>query len=215
MRHSNLLPVVAVVVLLGSGCASMYYDTMEKMGVHKRDIMVDRVAGARDSQKEAKKEFANALEQFKSVVSIKGGDLEAKYNKLNAALQKSESRAADVRDRIASVESVSEALFKEWKSELKQYSNAELRRSSEHQMKDAQARYRDLLAAMQKAESRMDPVLQPLRDQVLYLKHNLNAKAIGALSDEVTSIGAKVDDLVRDMEASIREADAFIATLNP
>ena len=147
------------------------------------------------------------------MVSIKGGDLEAKYNKLNAALQKSEARATDVRDRIASVESVSEALFKEWKAELKQYSNAELRRSSEQQLKDAQTRYQGLMAAMKQAESRIDPVLQPLRDQVLYLKHNLNAKAIGALSDEVTAIGAKVDDLVRDMEASIKEADAFIATL--
>jgi DNA repair exonuclease SbcCD ATPase subunit len=213
MRTSYVLPLVAAAALLGSGCASMYYDTMEKMGVHKRDIMVDRVESARDSQKEAKQEFANALEQFKSVVSIKGGDLEAKYNKLNAALQKSEARATEVRDRIDAVESVSEALFKEWKTELKQYSNAELRRSSEQQLKDAQHRYQGLMAAMKKAESRIDPVLQPLRDQVLFLKHNLNAKAIGALTDEVAAIGAKVDDLVRDMEASIREADAFIATL--
>jgi chromosome segregation ATPase len=213
MRSFQQVVTVVSLAFLVSGCASIYYDTMEKMGVHKRDIMVDRVEGARDSQKEAKKEFANALEQFKSVVSVKGGDLEAKYNKLNAALQKSEARATDVRDRIASVESVSEALFKEWKTELKQYSNAELRRSSEQQLKDAQSRYKELIAAMHKAESRIDPVLQPLRDQVLYLKHNLNAKAIGALSSEVTAIGAKVDDLVRDMEASIQEADAFIATL--
>lgn len=213
MKNSVLLPCLVIATVLGSGCATVYYNTMEKMGVHKRDIMVDRVASARDSQKEAKQEFANALEQFKSVVSIKGGDLEAKYNKLNTALQKSEARATDVRDRIAAVESVSDALFKEWKAELKQYSNAELRRSSEQQLKEAQNRYKDLLAAMKKAESRIDPVLQPLRDQVLFLKHNLNAKAIGALTDEVASIGAKVDDLVRDMEASIKEADAFIATL--
>ncbi len=215
MNRSLLFALMAAVALYNSGCASMYYDTMEKFGVHKRDIMVDRVEEARDSQKEAKKEFANALEQFKSVVSIKGGDLEAKYNKLNAALLKSEAQATEVRDRIASVESVSQALFKEWKAELNQYNNADLRRSSEAQLKEAQTRYRDLMAAMKKAESRLEPVLQPLRDQVLFLKHNLNAKAIGALTDEVASIGTKVDDLVRDMEASIREADAFIATLNP
>jgi DNA repair exonuclease SbcCD ATPase subunit len=215
MNRSLLFALMAAVALYNSGCASMYYDTMEKFGVHKRDIMVDRVEEARDSQKEAKKEFANALEQFKSVVSIKGGDLEAKYNKLNAALLKSEAQATEVRDRIASVESVSQALFKEWKAELNQYNNADLRRSSEAQLKEAQTRYRDLMAAMKKAESRLEPVLQPLRDQVLFLKHNLNAKAIGSLTDEVASIGTKVDDLVRDMEASIREADAFIATLNP
>lgn len=209
--RSRLMTVLALLAL--TGCQSMYYKTMEKFGVEKRDIMVSRVKDARDSQRDAKQEFADALEQFKSVVSLKGGDLEAKYNKLSAALQKSETRAADVRNRIDAVEDVSEALFREWKAELKQYSNADLRRSSEQQLADARARYQELMAAMKKAESRIDPVLQPLRDQVLFLKHNLNAKAIGSLTDEVAAVGAKVDDLIRDMEASIREADAFIATL--
>lgn len=213
MRNSYLLPLIAAVALLGSSCSSIYYDTMEKVGVHKRDIMVDRVKSAQKSQVETKAVFAHALEQFKSVVDIKGGDLEAKYKKLNAALEKSESSANEVRNRIDAVASVSEALFKEWKGELKQYSNPELRRASEAQLKAAQSKYRELMAAMNKAESRLEPALQPLRDQVLYLKHNLNAKAIGALSGEVAAISSKVDDLVRDMEASIREADTFINTL--
>lgn len=212
MKNSPILAVVLASAFL-TGCATMYYNTMEKFGVHKRDIMVDRVKEARDAQQEAGKEFANALEQFKSVVEVKGGDLEAKYNKLNSALQRSETRAGEVRDRIAAVESVSSALFKEWKTELKQYGNPELRKASEQQLKDAQGRYRELIAAMKKAESRIDPVLQPLRDQVLFLKHNLNAKAIGGLTSEVASIQSKVNDLVRDIDAAVREADAFIASL--
>ncbi len=211
----NRIAILFTTLLLAgaTGCSTVYYNTMEKFGVHKRDIMVDRVKDARDAQQDAKKEFANALEQFKSVVAVKGGNLEAKYNKLSAALQKSEAQATEVRDRIAAVEDVSSALFKEWKAELKQYSNADLRRTSEQKLKEAQARYKDLIAAMKQAESRLEPVLQPLRDQVLFLKHNLNAKAIGGLTEEVTAIQAKVDQLVRDMEASIREANAFIATL--
>lgn len=208
-------PFLLVLALCLTGCSTLYYSTMEKLGIPKREIMVDRVEEARDSQKAAKKEFANALEQFKSVVGVKGGDLEAKYNKLSAALEDSEERASDVRERIAAVEDVADALFKEWRAELKQYSNSDLRRSSEQQMKESRARYETLMSAMNKAESRIDPVLQPLRDQVLYLKHNLNAKAIGGLTDEVTSIETKVDDLVRDMETSIREANAFIETLTP
>lgn len=214
MRTSYLLPLFAAVALLGSSCSSIYYDTMEKVGVHKRDIMVDRVKDAQKSQVETKVVFSNALEQFKSVVDIKGGDLEAKYKKLGTALEKSEASAGEVRRRIDAVESVSAALFKEWKAELKQYSNPELRRASEAQLKTAQTKYRELMTAMNKAETRLEPALQPLRDQVLFLKHNLNAKAIGALSGEVTAISTKVDDLVRDMELAIREADAFIKTLS-
>ena len=55
---------LAIVLLLG-GCSSAYYGAMEKVGVHKRDIMVDRVEDARDSQAAAQEQFKSALEQFK------------------------------------------------------------------------------------------------------------------------------------------------------
>ncbi len=206
-------PMFALALCALTGCSTIYYNTMEKFGVEKRDIMVDRVKEAQDSQKEAKEEFADALEKFRSVVAVKGGDLQDKYDKLNGALKRSESQAAEVRDRIAAVEDVSEALFSEWKAELKQYTNPELRRSSEKQLDATREKYDKLMAAMRKAESRLEPVLQPLREQVLYLKHNLNAQAIGSLSSELVSVETKVDSLVADMEKSIAEADAFIATL--
>jgi hypothetical protein len=96
----------------------MYYGAMEKVGVHKRDIMVDRVKAARNTQEEAKKQFLTAMEQFKSVVRFQGGDLEKEYQRLSAQLQKSEARASEVRKRIAAVQDVSEALFSEWRSEI-------------------------------------------------------------------------------------------------
>jgi hypothetical protein len=205
--------VLAAVVLGLGGCSSMYYGTMEKLGVHKRDIMVDRVKAARDTQNEAKQQFLTAMEQFKSVVNFQGGDLEREYNKLNATLQKSESKAADVRDRIRAVEDVSEALFSEWRSEIKQYNSETLRRSSQQKYDIARKKYTDLINAMKRAEARLEPALVPLRDHVLFMKHNLNARAIAGLSQELVSVQTNVDRLVRDMETAIAQADAFIASL--
>ena len=207
--------VVPVILALGltSGCQSVYYSTLEQFGVYKRDILVDRVKEARDSQQEAKKEFASALEQFKSVVKVDGGELEAKYNKLNAALQKSESEAANVRKRIKSVEDVSEALFSEWEKELKQYHSETLRNASREKLDATRRKYEQLIGAMKKAEAKLEPVLIPLRDQVLFLKHNLNAKAISSLGGELQTVQGNVDSLIRDMEASIAEADAFIKAM--
>ena len=71
-----LLIVAAMTFLSLSGCQSAYYSTMEKLGVHKRDIMADRVSEARDSQEEAKEQFASALERFSSVLDFQGGTLE-------------------------------------------------------------------------------------------------------------------------------------------
>jgi t-SNARE complex subunit (syntaxin) len=206
--------LVLPAILLGlCGCSTIYYDTMEKLGVHKRDIMVDRVKAARDTQNEAKEQFLTAMEQFKSVVNFPGGDLEKEYTKLNATLQKSESKAAEVRNRIRSVEDVSEALFSEWRSEIKQYSSDALRKSSQQKYDATRKKYNELIRAMKKAEAKLEPALVPLRDQVLFMKHNLNARAIAGLSNELITVQANVDRLVRDMESAIAEADAFISAL--
>jgi len=206
-----LLSLLSIVIL--AGCSSAYYGAMEKIGIHKRDILVDRVAEARDSQVETKQQFASALEQFRSVLAFDGGDLEKKYHELNDVLEESEEQADDVRERVAAVENVAEALFDEWEGELDQYSSANLRRSSEKKLKQTRTHYYKLIGAMKKAESKIDPVLNPLRDQVLYLKHNLNARAIASLQSELGNIETDVSRLIRDMEISIAEADKFIGTL--
>ena len=203
-----------LLIILGIvGCSSMYYGAMEKVGIHKRDIMVDRVKSARDAQGEAKQQFLTAMEQFKSVVNFQGGNLEREYNRLSAALKESEVKAVEVHDRISAVEDVSEALFSEWRAEIRQYSSDTLRQSSQRRYELTRKKYAELITAMKKAEARLEPTLTPLRDQVLFMKHNLNARAIAGLSSEVTSVQANVDTLVRDMESAIAQADAFIASL--
>ena len=208
----RLLVFVSMVLGL-SACSAMYYNAMEKIGVHKRDILVDRVRAARDTQNEAKEQFLTALEQFKSVVNFHGGDLETEYNKLNATLRKTEAEANAVRDRIRAVEDVSDALFKEWRSELKQYKSATLRKVSQQKYDITKKKYTELIEAMKRAEDKLEPALDPLRDQVLFMKHNLNARAIAGLSDELVSVQTNVDKLIRDMETAIAEADKFIAEL--
>jgi predicted nucleic acid-binding Zn-ribbon protein len=191
----------------------MYYGAMEKMGVHKRDIMVDRVKAARDTQDDAKKQFLTAMEQFKSVVNFQGGDLENEYNRFNGTLKKTEAEAARVRERIHAVEDVSSALFSEWRSEIKQYNSDTLRKSSQRKYDLTKIKYKELIEAMRQAEAQLEPALIPLRDQVLFMKHNLNARAIAGLDSEVDSIQANVDRLVHDMDGAIAQADSFIASL--
>lgn len=205
--------ITLVMLIIQAGCSTMYYGTMENLGVHKREIMVDRVKATRDTQNEAKEQFLTALEQFKSVVNFQGGDLEKEYNNLNKTLQQLESKAADVRKRIDSVEDVSDALFSEWRSEIKQYQSETLRKSSQRKYDQTKKKYTELIEAMKTAESRLEPALVPLRDQVLFMKHNLNARAIAGLKDELVSVQTNVNDLVRDMESAIAQADTFIISL--
>ena len=206
--------VMLLMIPLGfSACDTAYIAAMDKMGYAKRDILSSRVKSARDAQEEAKKDIQNALDQFEKVVAYQGGNLETTYKKLNSELQSSEDSAKTVRKRSEDVESVADALFSEWTTELSQYSSADLRRKSEAKLTQTQIRYNNMLGAMKRAEQRIDPVLKPLRDQVLYLKHNLNARALAAIKGELVKVDAQVDRLVKDMNRSIAEADKFLQTM--
>lgn len=208
------LSIAFAALLLLTGCQSAYYAAMEKVGVHKRDILVDRVEEARDAQQEAKEQFRDALERYRSVVQVDGGELEARYEALNSEYLASEESAKAVRQRIAAVEDVAEALFDEWEAELKQYSNASLRSASARELARTRQDYRNLIQRMQAAERRIEPVLSVLRDQVLFLKHNLNARAVGALKGEYRTLQGNVDQLLRDMQRAIDESDAFVRRLH-
>ena len=212
-QRARLAAPFAAALLCVACCGSMYYEAMEMLGKEKRHLLSDRVKEGRDNQQKAKEQFADAYEQFKAVTSYQGGDLEKVYRKLKAELDASEARAEAVRDSIRSIDRVAGDLFKEWRREIRQMKSVDLRRRSEQNLATTRARYDQLIAAMRRSSEKMEPVLVAFRDHVLFLKHNLNARAIASLQGQVTKIGEDVAALIRDMEASIREADAFIETM--
>ena len=211
-KFKYIVSSVFVLTLLGA-CSSAYYKTMEGLGIEKRDILVDRVEDARDAQDSASEQYASALDQFRSTVNFDGGDLEKTYDRLNSEYENSVEEAAAVRERIESVEDVAEDLFTEWEKELEQYSRADLRRNSASLLNDTRKRYKQLMTTMHRAERSMEPVLVAFQDQVLVLKHNLNARAIGALRNELDSIERDTANLIAQMQKAIAEANAFIDSM--
>ncbi len=215
IRSNYILILGACVFLFGfiSACSSTYYGAMEKVGIHKRDILVDRVEDGRDSQAAAQKQFLSALEQFDSVVQLEETDLKKAYDKLNSEYEQSRSAANEVSSRIDKIESVAGALFKEWKNELKQYENKALKRSSEEQLRTTRAKYTKMITSMKTAEKSMEPVLRIFHDNVLFLKHNLNAQAIGSLQSEFTNLEGQIGELIRSMNTAIESSNKFIADI--
>ena len=211
----SLIPVAMTLALsVGlSGCQSAYYAAWEKVGVEKREILVDRVEDARDSQQEAEEQFTSALEEFSALLQFDGGELEEAYEALNDKYEASKKAADDVTHRIDKIESVAEALFDEWETELEQYSNASLKRTSQQKLSETRLKYNKMVRAMRRVESSMQPVLSTLQDNVLFLKHNLNASAIGALQGELGTIEKDVKSLLKDMQTAISQSNAFIADM--
>ena len=199
--------------MLLAACESTYYSAMEKIGSHKRDILVDRIEDTQEAQEDTQQQFKDALEQYRSIVQFDGGNLQSMYNKLNSEFEDSESAAQGITDHIDSVENVAQALFTEWNEELKLYTSSSLRREMQSKLTTTKREYSQMLAAMRKAEKSTVPVLNSMRDQVLYLKHSLNARAIASIKGELAAIDSDVSRLIANMQKSIDESNRFIAKI--
>lgn len=215
MRHetARVIPAMALMLLavfVLSGCRSTYYSMWESLGKEKRHLLRDEVEDAREDQAKASEEFKDALTRVKELTGFQGGELENVYLRLKDDYEDCAQRAATIDDRIANVEQISADLFAEWEAEIGQMTNASFRSSSRQSLARTRDRYNQLHRAMVQARSRMDPVLSRLNDYVLYLKHNLNAQAVGALGSEMGRIEADVDVLIRDIERSLEAADSFL-----
>lgn len=212
MRSRLSLVVLAAAIVLG-GCRSTYYGVMEKFGWEKRHLLADRIEDTQEAQEEATEQFQTVLERVKALTGFDGGDLEEMYRKLKSDYETAEKRADTVHERIESVQTVASDMFAEWQQEIEQISSPGLRAASREKLTATRSRYADMERAMVAAEARMAPVLVRLNDYVLFLKHNLNAQALGSLDSEIAGIETEVNRLIGDMQQSIRQAESFLATM--
>ncbi len=206
--------VLLTSVALTAGCSTIKYNTLEKVGIHKRDILVSNVKDTRDAQEDAQEEFQDALERFGNIVTIENTDLKKAYNALKDEYDDSKDAADEVSEQIDEVEAVADDLFDEWAEENKAYTDAVLRRNSESKLRDTKARYVEMLKSMKDSEASMQPVLASLYDNVLYLKHNLNAQAVGSLRTTFDELEGDIGILVERMNQSIARSNDFIAQMN-
>jgi len=205
--------VLVVFCIFFASCAQLYYKAQEKIGNEKRDILVDRIKKGREDQEKAKEQYKSTLEAFQAATGFKGGRTEEVYKKLKKEYDEAAGHTKKVSDRINSIEQVSDDMFNEWEKELSGMRNGELRNRSNVMLKATRRRYTELIRKMKAVEAKAKPVLKAFEDQVLYIKHNLNANAIASLKDNVLKMDADVQTLIRDIEIATKEADAFIASL--
>ncbi len=203
-----------ILLLVMTGCTSIYNATMENVfGYEKRELFKKSVTALQSEQKEAQQEFKDARTRLKELYGFHGGELESVYGKVKSSYERCDREAKAVHTRIGAMEDLAKSMFSEWEKELQQYSNPSLAATSREQLRLTQERYSQLSRIVLAAEASMQPVLSQLKDNVLFLKHNLNASAIGSLQGEAASIQKQIEELLTRMNASIAASDKFIQSL--
>ena len=213
MRRTAIL-AISILLLLAVGCKSTYYNTMRTLGKEKRDILVQRVKDSKKDSEQTKEQLKTTMETFQELTGFQGGDLEKAYKKLNSEYEKASDQANKLHDRIKSIDDVSNDLFREWQKEIDEMGDAKLKSRSQTMLRDAKDRQAVYIKSMRGTEDKMTPVLNAFHDQVLFLKHNLNARAIGSLRQTGATINTDVNAVIQSIDGSMREADKLISTLS-
>lgn len=214
-RQARFVAICVVFpLLLTAGCTRTYYKAMATLGKEKRDILVSRVKDSKKEQQQAKEQIKTTMESFQELTGFQGGQLEKNYKKLNGEYEKAADTAKKLHDRIDSIDQVSTDLFKEWQKEIDGMENRKLKQQSVQMLRQSRLQEAVYLKSMRQTEARMSPVIAAFHDQVIFLKHNLNARAIGSLKGTSAKISTDVDVLLTGLDGSIAQADALIQSLN-
>jgi Protein of unknown function (DUF2959) len=212
VRRTVCIPLIAVTLLV-TGCTSAYYKTMQTLGKEKRDILVQRIKDAKKDQDQTKQQLQTTMESFQALTGFQGGSLEKSYKRLNSDYESANGQAGKLHDKIQSIDQVSNDLFKEWQGEISAMGNAKLKAQDTVMLRNAKTRQATYMRAMRRTEDQIAPVLKAFRDQVLFLKHNLNSRAIGSLKGTTAGLQGDVADLIQSIDASSQEADKLISSL--
>jgi outer membrane murein-binding lipoprotein Lpp len=212
VRRAVSLSVIVFALVL-SGCHSTYYKAMSTLGKEKRDILVSRIKDAKKDQDQTKQKLQTTMESFQALTGFKGGSLEKSYKRLNSDYEDAASQADKLHDKIQSIDQVSNDLFKEWQGEINAMDNGKLKSQDSVMLRNAKVRQATYMRAMHQTEDQIAPVLKTFHDQVLFLKHNLNARAIGSLKNTSAGLQSDVAGLVQSIDASSQEADKLISSL--
>lgn len=209
MRIFNLL----LLSLCLSSCSSIYYNTWEFLGQEKRDLLESKMESAQSSQEDASEQLKDSLEVIREKYSFKEGDLEDTYDDLSDDYDDFESRSKDLKKRIESAQEVADDLFEEWKDEAYALSNETYKENSLSKRRVTMKNFSETIASLNSVQTKMDRILKQYKDQVIYLKHNLNAKIIGKLQVELKSIMGDVSGLIKEIELSKSKTSNFISEL--
>ncbi|MEM9915235.1 MAG: DUF2959 family protein [Planctomycetota bacterium] len=206
--------VLTVACAILAGCTATYVAAWKQLGWESRDLLVDQVGDTRSRQEAAKEQFTSALDQFKATYSFDGGDLEEAYNKLQKDYDRCVAQADDFRDEIGGVKRLGKAFFNEWESDIADQPDPSSKKMMVQQRDQTQEMFDTMVAKMDEAADKMDPVLEAFRGRVLLLKSSLNAQALASLESNADELVDGIEALIVEMNQSIAEADEFIAAMS-
>ena len=113
------------------------------------------------------------------------------------------------------MENEAHRFFAKWMESLDEISSESLRERSQARLNETRVRYGEILAEGRGASAMFEPVMGGLRDQVIFLGHDLNPSAIASLKPDAEKLNAQAESLLSGIERTQSKISDYIASLKP
>ena len=202
---------LALSTFLASGCTSLGGSLLVGGSHAPQGDLVARARGAEEEAQEARADFAAAFLLYQRLTAPQAVELERLSGEFEDSVEICEDRARDLAERIDTLRLETQDLVKDWSEELSRFSSDAVRKKSEAQMRDTEARAQRLVAALERLQGRMKPVLTKLQDYALFFDHNLNPRAIATLQDTYKDFDNEFKSLESELSKTQGEIEDFLA----
>ena len=214
MRNTpnKLLLMFVVVLLLAAGVGS----PASAQSANKQiDKLIDRAGDMVSAMRAARLQIGTTVDDYNTIIDGKAEENRAAYKQLQKSLKKSEKSAAAVGEQAEKMDLAASEYFASWEASLSEFTSDEMRARSEERMKETRQRYDGILQAGREAGDAFRPFVTLLKDQIVFLGHDLNPAAIEDLQDEAEKLNSQAEEVFSKVDETYRSALRYRASLKP
>lgn len=197
--------------LVAGACAT----TSQSASIQQVDDLVTRVEEIHGDARAAKESVYEAILALRPVVTPAAGQPMTLFEGFLTAVDASDASAQSLAASIGPMEQSARRVFAKWERDLIQFESESLRARSRDRMESTRASYKEVLQAAQAAHEAHVGFNAALHDITLFLAHDYNAAAIGALQTDATALRERAKELGRVLERCMVAADSYVKQVAP
>lgn len=205
--------VVGLLLLVLPGIAHAQIFGSDPESLKRTDKLIEGAENLIKEAVKARNEIEKTLTSYNALFAGDVQDVRKAYKDVEKGLESTEKQRDEVKKRVDSMKVEADAYFASWNESLQQIGSDNLRKRSEDRMNETKSHFNGVLAAVADARGAYEPFAANLKDQWVYLGHDLNADGIASLKPDADELNSKARNLFKSIDDGMKKADEYVESL--
>ena len=175
----------------------------------------EKIDEAENELEETRKRFQKASARYERMLSAKSNQRKDRYEDFVDQTKECEDKREKLDERLEEMDKQAKKFFDAWRKSSKKIGDNGLRSRSHERLEASRVRYERLSDSYRGVMEHYTPLTKAMRDQIVYLSHELNAESTASLSEDAAKIQARVEGFLHLVDESRHLASDYMASVKP